>query len=562
MKKLPLRILSGILALVSIFCLVFSGLNLRGAMDCKDYWEQVKKDAEESFDKLEDGILKLKENEEAYLEGVEAYEEGKDALEKGKEKLATGGAQLGYGQAEYNAGASKLAAGEAEYADAAARLAAAKKAYEDNLAKLNESKAALEEGKKQLAAGEAALEEGKAKVAAGEQELAEHREEYEQGKAMLALVQPIYDIAMIGKQHVEETKAAYDDAVARGDHEQQLLLATELAGAEAAFQVSLGGYSLNSLIASVDEGKAKMAAYEQGQADVEAGRAQIAQAEKDLAEGRAKIAENELKIADAEKKLADAKNQLDAAESQLANARAQLDKGHQDLENASYQLSWGYASYNKGEKELAAGAEALAEGLDKLGEYEGGEQAVAEGLKLVIDSETYYNRAGKALVKSIADRLGDGFEFWKLDEDGNYLFLNGERSLDLDQALAVLKAARDFLKDTTDVVTKELTGRFVLIIAAAVAAITGLLAGILGLFGLKLGAMIPAIISIIAGLGTVILAIINGTECPMSVIAGTGNTVSVLTWAAILTAVAFGVVIVAGLTKTAAPAAAAPAAAE
>ena len=65
---------------------------------------------------------------------------------------------------------------------------------------------------------------------------------------------------------------------------------------------------------------------------------------------------------------------------QLSFAKSELDKG--------------YANYASGKAQLENGAADLAEGLKQLNVYEGGQQQVAEGLDLVIATDTYYNKKG------------------------------------------------------------------------------------------------------------------------------------------------------------------------
>ena len=55
-KQILLRVFSGILALACVLSLVLTGYGFRQALDCKDYWEAEAKEANEGFDKLEDGI--------------------------------------------------------------------------------------------------------------------------------------------------------------------------------------------------------------------------------------------------------------------------------------------------------------------------------------------------------------------------------------------------------------------------------------------------------------------------------------------------------------------------
>ena len=500
-KQILLRVFSGVLALVCVLCLVFQGVGLKQALDCKSYWEKEGAEANENFDRLEDGILQLKDNELAYLEGVNAYEEGLEEYAEGEKALESGAAQLANGEAQYNDGASKLAAAHQQ--------------YEENMAKLNAAKAELE-------AGKAALEEGKAKVAAGEAELAAHQQEYEEGKAQLAQVAPIYQAALAAKAQVDNLRAQRDQYAAMGFEKKAAEMDLEIMLAEQAFQMQLGGYTMDGLMAEYEAGQAKIAAYEAGMAEVEAGKQQIA-------EGEAKIAESEKQIAEAEQK--------------LAAAKAILDQKDQELANAGNQLASGRAQYEAGKDALDDGAKQLSDGLARLGEYEGGQDQVVEGLNMVIGTDTYYNKAKEPMVEAIADRLGSDFTYWSLDELGVPRILNGQRFLDLAKSLEVVRAGRSFLADTTGVVTKEITGRLIVWAVAAIAIVIGLVSAVLGLFGRRIGALIPAVLSAVAAVAAITLALVFGTENPMSVISGTG-TVGIVLAGVIALAIAAVTVIV------------------
>ena len=480
-RMVLLRVFSGLLAFVCTLCLTLNGIGLKQTLDCKAYWEKQGAEATESFDKLEDGIRQLRANEAAYQEGVDAYQEGLEEYEQGEAALEAGAAQLYNGQSQYN--------------DGAAKLADAHQQYDENIAKLNQAKAELE-------AGKAKLEQGKAEVAAGEAELAAHQQEYEDGKAKLAEVAPIYTAAKVAKDELDSVKAQYHDAVARGDLIMQAALKDKVTWAEIALNTSLQGYSLAGIVQEYEAGQAKVAEYEAGQAKVQEGNQQIA-------EGEAKIAESEKQIAEAEAKLSAAKSVLDQKDQELADAGGQL--------------ATGYAQYAAGKERLEDGAEQLTDGLAKLGEYEGGQDQVAAGLDMVLATDTYYNRAKEALVKKIADRLGQGFTYWALDENGAPVFLNDQRFLDLDKALQVVQAGHHFLGDTSGVVTKEIVGRLIVWAVAALAILSGLLAAILGLCGKRLGALIGSVISVVAAMNSLVLAFFFGTENPMSVISGTGT---------------------------------------
>ena len=507
MKKIGLRIFSLLLASACVFCLIFTIQDVKNILACKAYWEEQGTEASESFVLLENGILQLKDNEQAYEEGVEAYQEGLEEYEEGEKALQAGGAKLAEGQAQYDDGAERLAEGHRQ--------------YEEGLAQLEAAKAQLEQGKKDL-------EEGKARVAAGEAELAANQQAYEEGKAKLAEVEPIYQAAKAADTQYQQTKARYDQAVAEGDLLTQLSLEKQLSYEEMLVNTSLGGYTMEGIIAEYEDGQAQIAKYEAGQAQVEEGKRQIAEGEKKIADGEAQIAEGQRK---------------------LDEAKLLLDENDQKLADAGDQLSAGYAQYAEGEAALAEGAEQLADGLARLGEYEGGQKQVAEGLDIVLGTDTYYNKAGEALVTKIADRLDPDFTYWALDEDGNYVMIDNERHLDLAKSMDVVRMGRAFLADTTEVVTAEIIGRIEILAVALIAVLAGLVAACLGLFGLRLGALIPAIISMIAGAAGIALAIVNGLEEPMSALSKTGSASTVVIGTAVLGVMALGLVITAVLTK-------------
>lgn len=479
MKNILIRVFSGILAFVCLCCLVVGGLNIKDILDCKGTWEETREEALESFELLEDGIAQLKENEAAYTEGIDAYEEGLETYDAGQKKLASGGAALSSGQAAYDANAEKLAAAHAQY---------------------QEGLQALEQGRAELAQGKAELEQGKAELEAGKAQLEANRQAYEEGKAQLALVAPIYSAAKPYYDSCMALKAEYDQAVADGDLIKAAILQEKVAAQQALLNASLGGYSMSTIISEYEEGQAKIAEYEAGQAKVAAG-------EKAVAEGERKVAEAEKTIAEGEAKLAASKAVLDENDRKLAEAKKELDKG--------------YANYAAGQAQLQNGAAELAEGLKQLNVYEGGQQQVADGLDLVLATETYYNKKGDALVESIADRLGEDFSYWKYDENGVPLVLNGALAVDLDKALAVCTAGREFVEDTTAAVTEELTARVIHTVALMLAALIGLAAGIVGLFALALGSAITSsVCAFFAAAGLTTALVMGGFESPLSRIAG------------------------------------------
>ena len=484
MKKVLLRIFSAILALVCLFGAWACGVSVKDELDCKEIWKEIREEALANFDLMDAGIAELAANSDVYADGVGTYRAGLGTYNAGRAELAAGKAKLETGQAAYDANSAKLSE--------------AHKAYDEGVAAIAAGKIELEQGKKEL-------EEGKATLAA-------NKEAYEEGKAQLAKVQPIYAIVKPLHNQYVNLQQQYEKAVAEGDNDRAAVLAIEVAAAKRIFEAELAntGYSMDSLVAEYEAGQAKIAEYEAGQ--------------KKVAEGEKKIAEAEATIAAGEKKLAESKIALDENDLKLAEAKKALDAG--------------YADYAAGQSRLAAGAAQLAAGAAQLAVFEGGQQQIAETLDLVIGTETYRNAEGKAQVKSIASRLGKNFTYWLLDENGEIVVLNDEPVVDLEKAALVVQAGRDFVDDTTEVVTAEIITRVILTVVAALACLAGVAAAILGLCAVAGASATLGVIAFALSLGGIIaINLFGGNEYPMSRIVGSEVTgLVLLTMAAVAVA--------------------------
>lgn len=509
MKKPLLKVLSVLLCVACLYGLVAGVLGMKDVMAAKAYWEGSGGEAIESFNKLADGISQLSENESAYVTGVGDYEKGTKDYEEGQKKYQDGLATYNAGEAELAAGADKLATGQAAYDENVDKLAAAHAKYDASVKQLEQGKKDLEQGKKDLEQGKKDLEDGKAAVAAGEAELAV-------GKEQLAQAKPIYDAVVPLYNQYRDNKQAAEDARARGDLISAAIYEGKASDWETAMKLQLGDYSIEGIVSEYEAGQAKVAA---GEAELAAGKEQVAAGEKQVAEGEATIAAGEKKIADSEKQLADAKKVLDANDAKLADANKELQNGYADYNSGKAELAAGAADLANGKKDLEDGAKKLADGLTKLGEYEGGVEQVVEGLDLVLATETYCDTKGEALLPSIAERLGEDFTYWKLNEKKEIVTMDGKQYLDLSKAMQVVDAGRAFLDDTTQLVTKELTGRLVVIIALMAASVIGIVAAVLGFFGLKAGWILGIVSAAVAAAG-IVISLVNGIECPLSVIAG------------------------------------------
>lgn len=465
-SKLITRILGSVLALICLICLLTGIVGIKDFLDTRDYWEKIREDALEQFQLLEDGILQLKAGEGAYIDGVSTYEKGMETYKNGQASVASGYGQVAAGQAAYDEGAKKLAEGQAAYDAGAAKL---------------------EQSKNDVAAAEAELE-------AAKKALEDNRQAYEEGKELIDRIGPIYDAIRPDLERMDALKAEYDRAVADGDLIEARILEDKVSEQQLSLNLKLGQYSVNDIRRMIDEGRAKIAEYEAAEA---------------------RVAEGEKKLAEAKQQIADGQAQLDASGKELEQGRQDLANGKKDLDEGRARLSGGQAALAEGEKKLEEGALQLAV-------YENGQLRLKDGLDLTIAQPTYFDSRRNPLITSIADRLGRGFTYYKLDKDGLPLVLNGNDAIDLDKALQVVYAGRDFVEDCTKVVRGELVSRGIGIAGAVLTAIIGLIAAVFGLCAAPLGSAITATIGhfqalILTALGFLLL---GGLEFPMSRIAG------------------------------------------
>lgn len=125
--------------------------------------------------------------------------------------------------------------------------------------------------------------------------------------------------------------------------------------------------------------------------------------------------------------------------------------------------------------------------------------------------------------------------------------VNGQRFLSLAESLKVVRAGREFLADTTKLVTEEITGRVMISALAVLAVLMGLVTAILGLAGRRIGALVCAVLSMLSGIAVLAMAWFVGLEDPFSVIAGTGSVGLVLAGVAALVLAALLVLIFAAI---------------
>lgn len=470
MKKVLLTIISICLIAASVFGL-FAGVNgLQDVLSIKEYKEQ---DAEEGLEQINDvllpGIAQLKENEDTYTNGVSTYEAGLITYQNGQAELAAGGATLA-------AGAADLAAGQAEYDAGVADLEAGKQAYAEGKAKIEANTAAYEAGKIKVAEGEAALAEG---------------------KATLAKIEPLMPYV---NQYVEWRDSQFGSSHWLGFSTAQEWFMKVVRPIAASQGLTIPD-NVNDLPAYIQnmvaEGKA---AIEAGEAELAAGKAQL----KEYEDGVAQLAAAEQQIAEGEAKLAAGKATLDAGYAAYA-------AGQQD--------------YAAGKAQLEQGAQDLADGKAQLSVFEDGAAQVAAGLELLLSQPEYRSNEGKGdkvicpSVRALCEeKLGEDFTYWKLDDNGEILVMNGCQYVDLDVAEEIAYAARDYISIyQTESLTKELYSRMATYACLLLASVLGILAGLFGLLcigkisGGKIGtATVCGYISAILAIAGNIVGLVTG----------------------------------------------------
>ncbi len=431
-------------------------------------------------------------------------------LEKAIEALKANEAAYSEGVGTYAKGLSDYAAGQQAYNEGKAALAQGYKDY-------NEGKATLEQGYKDYAAGKKALEEGRQKIAEGQKLIDENTEAYNEGKELLSKIEPLMPLL--------NTYVKFrDGSVAKlpGFDSAQAWFAGKVAPLASRMGLSIPADVTDFpayIQTMVAEGQAMLKQYEDGLAELEAGKAELA-----------------------------------AGEQQLAEAEKQLAQGEKDLAAGKKALADGESELAAGAKELADGAAQLETGLNDLEAFESGMALVDEYTMTCYKNEPIYRHNGDMAVPGPEQRLGEDFDWKKYDENGELVTLrNGEPYLDLDQCLVVCNSFRESVAHHVADVTHELYMRLGLYVVLAVAAILGIIGGVLCLAG-KRGVFVLGIITAVLSAGCNIFGLLtryHGYTYPLKdgTYSGTLQLIAIIVFA--LTALVFLIVTAAARNKAA-----------
>lgn len=361
MKRTLLMIMSILLAASSVFGIIAAGRGSDELSDIMRFKRGQKADIIDFVDVLDKRVAELRKTEENRTEDEKDYTESVVTDQKGNE-------QLSQGTQEYNAGAAKIAAGQAEYD-------AAEKQYNEKLAEYQAAEKRLSEGEAQLADAKAQRDAAQAKLDAA-------TPAYQQAQQLFAFI----------------------------DKHPALQIAESV----------LRGFGFTSL----DEARAAMKEYEDGQAQLAEANAQISAAEQEINDGKAQLAA--------------AKTQLDNGKTQLDAAKAQLDNGKAQLAVAKNQLS-------AGQQKLNDNVDKMNDLKETLTEQDDAEAAVKSGIAVLMENE--------GIAKLVSD-------------ESDYE--------------AVLQAARDYVEDDADKLNSELDVRQNLYNLLRIISIVGVLAGVIG----------------------------------------------------------------------------------
>ncbi len=403
MNKTTHKIVSCLILLVSIFGLLAGSFGIKDALTCMNYLQGDGGDDPVAM--LSDGIQQLSDNETAYNEGIVQYKDGLVQLADGEVQLADGKAQLAQGYKDY-------ADGEKQLADGRKQLAEGQKMIDDNTAAYNE------------------------------------------GKELLAKIDPIMP-------YVDQYIAFRDGTIAKlpgfeTAQEWFMSVVRPLMKELGLFDIPDDVKDLPKYIQDmVADGKAQLKMYEDGLVQLADGKKQLADGEKQLADGAAQLRDGEAQVADGEQQLADGKKQL-------------------------------------------------KEGRAQLKMFEDGMGQIADGLDEVLSQQNYVRKDGTVVVASPADKLGEDFDYLKYNKDGSKIEMLDETKeyVDMDKATEVRDVLADYVEDVTNAATKEIVSRVVLSVVLILGSIAGLIAGLRGL--LKTKGFIPGVIAAVAGVGTLI----------------------------------------------------------
>ena len=239
---------------------------------------------------------------------TDTYADGEAAYLEQLEPLAQERAQLRYEQLRSEV--------DADLADAQQKIDDAKAEISDNEVKLSDAQQEIADNEVKLADARQEIADSEAKLEDAKQELADGQRDYDKAK----------DQYEASRAQLEQSRAQLDSQLSA------LGLPADLTQAKAAAQ-ALGeaGAPLVSAIEAYQAGESQLAAVK---AQLDASADALADARREIADGEEALAEARQELSDGEQELSDARQEVADAEQELADGRQEVADAEQELNDA------------------------------------------------------------------------------------------------------------------------------------------------------------------------------------------------------------------------------------
>ena len=301
-------------------------------------------DYEKGLKKLEDGALKIAENEKKLDQGRKKLDQGYEEWAKNKEKLDQAQGAIDSGRRQLQGAKDQASQAVAQREKALADL---KASPNPDLEKIDQLEGEVEAAKDALDKANQALEAYDKQVAPKQAEVDLGKKKLEEGKKTLDQEEAKYRLGLKqlnqGKEELERNKG-------------------QLQGAKKQLE---DGFS------ELNKGKTKL---EDGQRQLKEGKAQLDDSYLKLQDAREALEDGKIKLEDGKKSLATGKDDLASGKEKYAQGLEKLKNSKDQLQEASQRLE---KEKTQGQNRLEASRKDLAKGQAKLqeGERDYGEES-------------------------------------------------------------------------------------------------------------------------------------------------------------------------------------------
>ena len=390
--------------------------------------DKAESEISKNRDKLYKASVEIDDGERKLIDGYEKLSDGKKKLDHAKSELNSGRKKLAEGKEKYQKGLGEVESSEKALKQGEDQLADGRKKLDDGWAKIEESRKKLAEGMRKYEEGEREYQDGLAKLEAGKSKLVAQMgassyedavekiyaldKALETGGDLLKKLPTIEDeiaktssqISQVdrGLSQIDGQLSALKNSLNSPDlsDEERKNIEGQIAGLEgkkseleknkadlnrkldflktskeeidkALEEIKKevpGGITgnLSDLKAKLKEGKAGIAAIQENEKKLAAGRATLDASKKQIEDGKRQLEEG---IAEAEKGEADyakSKDEIEKNKRKLQEAREELAKAKNKINESEEKLNEGTADYESGKKEYEEKYDDYVEGREKL----------------------------------------------------------------------------------------------------------------------------------------------------------------------------------------------------